>query len=210
VANFMYSNKQNTYENSEIRIALPGEALFDNIHFEYIEQENDSIPYSAIHHVHNAYTPLFKSYSISIKPRNIPTGMNKKMLIARRVSRGWVAQGGEYKNGFVATRTRMFGDFIVTLDTTPPVITPESFIAGSNYSENQKITFIITDSFSGIRKYMGTIDKKWALFEYDAKNDRLSYTIDPERLTKNERHTLEMVVTDNKDNETTFKSYFYY
>jgi hypothetical protein len=210
VARFNFTNQQNVFENSEIRVAIPGDALFNNLNFEYHQEENDSIPLSAIHHVHNAFTPLFKSYTLSIKPRNIPSGLGKKLLIARRTNRGWVAQGGEYKNGFVTTQTRMFGDFIVALDTTPPVIVPETFITGSNYSDHQTITFHIDDSFSGIRKYTATIDKRWALFEYDPKNDRISYAIDPEKLSKNESHTLEITVTDSRNNVTTFKSYFYY
>jgi hypothetical protein len=72
------------------------------------------------------------------------------------------------------------------------------------------ISFNIADSLSGIRKYAGYIDKKWALFEYDAKNDLLNYSIDGSRLDKNKIHHIDIYVTDNKQNITRYKADFYF
>jgi hypothetical protein len=210
VARFTYDSL-NVYENHDIRIAVPRDALFDNIDFQYTQVDNDSISFSAIHQVHNEFTPLFKSYILSIRPRDLPLSLNGKALIASRAADGtWVSQGGEYRNGFITTRAKVFGRFIVTVDTVPPDISPVAFITGGRYAENQVISFNITDSLSGIRKYTGYIDKNWALFEYDAKNDLLTYTIDNSKLAKNKVHPVEIIITDNKDNITRYQSDFYY
>jgi hypothetical protein len=210
VATFFYDSL-NVYENTDIRVAVPRDALFDNIHFTYAKYSNDSIPYSAVHQVHNEYTPLFKPYILSIKPRGLPASFSSSALIARRESDGsWVSVGGDFKNGFVSARVKVFGQFIVTVDTAPPVIKPLLFNSGGKYVARQVIAFTIADSLSGIRKYAGYIDKKWALFEYDAKNHLLSYTLDDNRLEKDKMHLVELYVTDNKDNVTRFRDSFYY
>jgi hypothetical protein len=206
-----FCDSLNVYENHDIRIAVPQDALFDNVDFQYKRIINDSISFSAIHQVQNIYTPLFKSYILSIKPVGLPASLNTKALIASRGSKGnWVSQGGEYKNGFVTTRVKVFGQFIVTVDTVSPIIRPMAFNPGGRYAEGQVISFNIADSLSGIRKYAGYIDKKWALFEYDAKNDLLNYSIDGGRLDKKMIHHIEIYVTDNKENVTHYKSDFYF
>ena len=210
VARFSWDSL-NVYENKDIRIALPKDALFDDIDFRYAAYDNDSVRFSAIHRVHNRYTPLIRSYVISIKPKGLSTELYDKALIASRGPKGtWLSQGGEFKNGFVTARVRVFGDFIVTVDTFPPVIKPVSFISGGKYSAGQIISFTIEDSISGIRKYTGYIDKSWALFEYDAKNNLLSYAVDSGRLVSGKLHQLEIIVSDNKDNITRFNGSFYF
>jgi len=66
----------------------------------------------------------------------------------------------------------------------------------------------IRDDFSGIKSYEPEIDGKWALFEYDQKNDVLIYQFDEERITKGSRHDLTLKVTDRKDNVNVYKTTF--
>jgi len=68
--------------------------------------------------------------------------------------------------------------------------------------------FTIKDELSGIQTFNGFIDNEWALFEYDAKNDLLFYSIDPERIEKKKEHELELFVIDNKGNIATYYSTF--
>jgi hypothetical protein len=201
----------NIFENQSIRVAIPKDALFTDIDFQYCQRASDSIPFSLIHEVHNPYTPLFNSCVISIKPRNLPESLHNKALIARRSPNGTIsAEGGEFKNGFVSTRIRSFGQFVVVVDTAPPVIKTVQFKSGAQYKDKQVISFNIADSLSGIRKYAGFIDKKWALFEYDAKTGGFSYTLDNTRIDKGKMHQLEIFITDRKSNVARYKNTFYY
>lgn len=206
-----YYDSLNIFENESVRIAMPTDALFNHMDFQYHEEKNDSFSYSLIHKVHNRYTPLLRPYILSIRSNELPVSLRGKAYVASRAAKGlWVSQGGEFSNGYVTTKVRSFGEFVISVDTVPPEIKPVSFIPQKKYMAGNTLGFTIKDSHSGIRKYAGYIDKTWALFEYDMKSDLLSYTIDQTRLTSGKVHDLEIVVTDNKGNSEKFKSSFYY
>ncbi len=205
-----YYDSLNVFENSDIRVAIPKGALFDNIDFTY-EKTNDTVMHAALHKVHNEYTPLFNNYILSVRARDSQANLYDKLLLVSKNKDGsWSSQGGEFKNGFVTARVKTFGWFSLAIDTVKPEIRPNAFIPGNKYAENQVISFTISDTLSGIRKYAGYIDKQWALFEYDAKNKLYTYTIDGSKLAKNRLHSVEIYVTDNKDNVARYLSDFYF
>jgi hypothetical protein len=209
VRKFSYDSL-NVYESTDIRVAIPRGALFDNIGFTY-EKVEDTGMYAAMHKVHNEYTPLYKNYILSVRAKDVPANLYDKLLLVSKSKDGsWLSQGGEFKNDFVTARVKTFGWFSLAVDTVKPEIVTKSFIPGGRYSENQVISFTISDTLSGIRKYAGYIDKQWALFEYDAKNSLFLYTVDSSQLAKGSLHTLEIYVTDNKDNIARYLSDFYY
>lgn len=200
----------NVYENPDIRVAIPRGALFDNIGFT-CEKLEDTLMYASWYKVHNEYTPLYKNYILSVRAKVIPANLQNKLLFVSKNKDGsWLSQGGEFKNGYVTAPVRLFGWFSLTVDTVKPEIKPKSFIPGGRYADNQVITFTISDTLSGIRKYAGYIDKQWVLFEYDAKNQLFSYALDAARLAKGSMHMLEIYVTDNKDNVARYLSNFYF
>ncbi|MBN2814051.1 MAG: hypothetical protein JXQ80_08235, partial [Bacteroidales bacterium] len=204
-------DRENVYEGAGIRVVVPKDALFGDVLFSYVHAENDSFPYSGVHKVHNPNTPLFRPYILSVRAESLPEAYATKALITSRGPKGnWISQGGEWKNDYVTTKVKLFGDFIITVDTVPPDIVPVRFTAEARYAANDLLTFSIADSLSGIRKYNGYIDKNWALFEYDAKNNLLSYRVDDTRLERGKMHELELYVSDNKDNVTRWESRFFY
>jgi hypothetical protein len=71
------------------------------------------------------------------------------------------------------------------------------------------LKFKVTDNLSGIESFRGTIDGKWVLFEYDLKNNLLSYTFDKERFQFNKNHFLNLEVTDNKGNKKVYTANFH-
>jgi hypothetical protein len=205
-----YYDSLNVFESPDIRVAIPRGALFDNIGFT-CEKLEDTLMYAAWHKVHNEYTPLYENYILSVRAKEIQANLYDKLLLVSKNKDGsWVSQGGEYKNGYVTARVRSFGWFSLTVDTVKPEISPKSFIPGGRYAENQVISFTISDTLSGIRKYAGCIDRQWGLFECDAKNRLFCCAVDSARLAKGTLHTLEIYVTDNKDNVARYLSDFYY
>ncbi len=210
VAHFDYS-KINVFENDRIRVVIPENALFTDLEFHYWESISEGAPYSMIHEIHNQYTPLLISYMLSIKPENLDSKLRHKALLARINTDGSLsAEGGEFRNGFVTGKVRSFGRFVVNIDTTPPVIKPVRFNPGAKFKNGNTISFQISDTLSGIRSYSGYIDSKWALFEYDAKNRMLSYTMDDKYLQSNKNHTFEILVTDQKGNISQYRNSFYF
>jgi hypothetical protein len=79
---------------------------------------------------------------------------------------------------------------------------------GANLTGKRDIRIRINDDLSGIKSYEGTIDGKWALFEYDQKSEMLIYRFDETRISKKSKHDLSLKVTDNRDNYRIYKCNF--
>ena len=192
-----------------IRITIPADALYDEINFTCTSSAIPRGLYSRVYRIHNPNTPLHKAMTIEISADNLPERLREKALIVQLGANGRRSNaGGAYGDGVVRTTSSVFGEFAIGVDTVPPVITPVNIKNGSNMSGIKNISFKITDNFSGISSYNGWIDGEWALFQYDAKNSLLYYVFDESRLTKNIQHTLELKVSDNKENLSEYKATF--
>ena len=93
-----------------------------------------------------------------------------------------------------------FGSYAVTVDTVAPKISP---VNQSAWNTNGVITYRITDDFSGIKSYRGTIDGKWVMFEADNKNAIVSFSVDNKKSGKRKSHEVKITVADNCGNTTT-------
>ena len=204
---FMNWKEKNTFETDEIKIHIPKNSLFDTLYFKYSKSQPQFNAYSNLHHVHTIYTPLNKSYSLSIETLNLPRELSSKAFIAEIIDDKINSIGGEIINGHIVSESKTFGDFVVLVDTIVPDIKP---LSDFNNLSNNEIKFLITDDLSGIKSFNGYIDNKWALFEYDQKNDLLFYLIDIERVKENIDHELELFVIDKSDNISTYYSKFYW
>ncbi len=206
-----YYNQDNTYQTPEVKIEIPRFALYRDIDFKYATLKSDTLPYSDLHIVHSDLIPLCSSYRLSIRTKNIPSDLSKKALIVSYDRNNEMnVFGGTWQNDFVAASVNCFGRFFIVVDTIAPSVKPVAFRTNQSYKTDDNITFEVTDDLSGLKSYNGYIDNKWALFEYDKKSNTLSYTIDEERLTAGIRHALEIVVVDDRNNISVYKSAFYY
>ncbi|HBE39880.1 MAG TPA: M23 family peptidase [Bacteroidales bacterium] len=202
-------NRSNRFRAGNIAVSIPAGALYDTLMFSYKKEAPKPGMLSEIHHVHNKYTPVHRSYSLSIKPVSIPAGKESKMLIIhQRDDKSRIPLSGKMADGFMNAQPTTFGMFYVGIDTIPPVINASGFSEGSDLSSRREMRIRITDNLSGIKSYEPIIDGKWALFEYDQKNSVLIYKFDPGRITKGINHNLVMKVTDNRDNVSTFTCNF--
>jgi hypothetical protein len=201
--------KSNDFISQGLKVSIPSGALYDTVYFRYSKSYGSRRLLSEIHHIHNRYTPVQKPYSLSIKPDTIPTGKASKLLIVQIDDKMMqIPAGGTFSNGFIKADVLSFGNFAIAIDTIPPVITTNGFLDGSDLTDRKEIRIRITDDLSGIKAYTGTIDGNWALFEYDAKNDIIFYRFDPQRITKGNKHKLQLRVTDNRDNSSTLTREF--
>jgi hypothetical protein len=105
-----------------------------------------------------------------------------------------------WSDDYISAEVRSFGKFYIGIDTIPPEITANGIADGANLSGKKEMRIRISDDLSGINYYEPTLDGKWALFEFDQKNNVLIYTFDPERITPGTKHKLSLKVADNKDN----------
>ncbi len=206
-------NQPNHFEADGIRLDCPKGAFYTDFSFDYTSfvEENDSIKFSKVHHVHQKYTPIQAPVTLSIRADGLPVGLQSKSLIAKLDEKtGELSSfGGGYQGGWVTAKIRSFGDFVVSIDTIAPVIKALSIKNHNTLVEPNRIRFKITDSFSGVKEYKGYIDGKWVLFEYDAKNSLITYHIDPDRLELKKQHRVNLLVTDNKGNKSSYDGAFF-
>jgi hypothetical protein len=98
--------------------------------------------------------------------------------------------------------------FYVGIDTVAPGIYANGLASGPDLTGKNELRIRILDDLSGIKSYEPQIDGKWALFEYDLKNNVLIYRFDPEYITKDAMHYLVLKVTDNRENQSEFSCDF--
>src|SRR4030042_3747842 len=208
---YMHWERLNAFERDDIRLIIPEGALYKDLEFQYSRMESGSGLFSAVHNLHNIYTPLHLQSELSIRPENFPESLQEKAILVKSDKEGkWQYTSGEWDNGFVKGMIPEFGNYAVSIDTSPPVIKPLNFSGIPDLSDMNSILFKVKDELSGIMSYEGYIDGDWALFEYDAKNDLVFYKFDPERISKEQNHELELYVIDNKQNINFYYTEFYW
>ena len=168
--------------------------------------ENSGI-FSDIWSIHTPLTPMHRSGYLKIEA-NVPDSLQSKALFANvSLSGSLSAAGGYYKDGYVCGNIGSFGDYCVTVDTIPPIITPR-FKSSSKTVTSRSLDFTIRDEFSGINSYRAEIDGKWILAEFDQKSRKLSVILDKDIVKKGKESELVLTVTDNKGNTSQHKYKF--
>ena len=202
-------NRNNKFVSKNIAVNIPSGALYDTLYFEFKRSAGNPLMFSDVYQIHNKYTPLHKTYNLSIKPDRIPAGKESKMLIIQLADDiNKIPLPSTWNNGYLLANPGAFGTFFIGIDTIPPLISFNGFSSGANMTGKTSMKVKISDELSGIKTYEPVIDGKWALFEYDQKNNLLTYSFDPKRIHKDTKHNLILKVTDNCDNLSTFKCEF--
>lgn len=198
-------NKVNEFNTDDIKVVFPLGTLYSDLNFTYKKLPKPTgNAWSAVHQIHNRYTPLHVGFDISIKADNLPENLRSKALI---VNSNGTSQGGFFENGYVKATPKNFGSFYIATDTLAPRIVPVNIAEGKNMAGLSKIFFRISDNLSGIKSFNGYIDGKWALMEFDTKTATLWHSFD-ER-TASGKHTLELVVADMKENTRKYTVTFF-
>nr|WP_121273916.1 M23 family metallopeptidase [Pedobacter schmidteae] len=201
---FSYAT-QNEFNNEEVKVIVPKGSLYNDMNFTYKRLPKPAgNAYSAIHQIHNNLTPLHTGFELWIKADSTLNKYKEKTVI---VSTGRSSQGGYFENGYVKAKPRNFGGYFIAIDTIAPSITPVNIADGKSMAGISKISFKIRDNLSGIKSFNGYIDGRWILMEFDTKSASLWHTFD-EKTTPG-KHTLEVIVSDMKDNNKNYTVTFY-
>lgn len=197
-------NESKSWGNTRIKLTFDSGTFYDQT---YLKIDSNKLPsaYSTSYQIHNEYTPLHKSFSLSIKLNNNNTQLpESKFVLVRIKENGSVsAYKSTFANGWVSANPKELGTFYIASDTITPKITPTNFTPGQS-TKNKMLTLKITDNLSGIETYNFYVDNQWIVADYDAKNDLIS--IDISKQVSGE-HILKAVVVDAVGNKkiNTFK-----
>jgi hypothetical protein len=201
---FSYT-KDNQFVRDGLSFKVPKEAIYEELAFAYSETPSVPGSYAPVHHLHNKLTPLHTYCELRIKYENLPSGLSSKALIVS-VGAGnhFAAVGGKSEKGWVTARIREFGNYTVAVDTQKPVIKPVNISPNKKVSKQSTIRITISDNLSGIDTYRGTLNGKWILMDYDAKNRSLVYTFDEN--IKTGKNLFVLTVTDAVGNSARYEA----
>ena len=183
-------------------------SLYEPLRFHYNTTDSVDGVFGEVHHVHFNNTPVHKKYVLSIRA-DVPDTLKSKTYIATTDLKGnfWHL-GGKWKEGFLRTKVREFGDFCIIADTINPEIKGVNIFPGKVFNTQTSIKLTVKDKNSGIKSYRAEIDGKWILMDYDYKRNLLKFNID-KSLTKG-KHTFTLKVIDNVANEKNYTAKFTY
>ncbi|MCB9189249.1 MAG: M23 family metallopeptidase [Flavobacteriales bacterium] len=209
VGKLIDASDRNLVSEDGFEAELPKNAVYEDLKYQY-SQSTISNSYSPLHQFHDDYTPVQKYFVLRLKSVGIPEGKEDKALIVEMSKNKKVAyaKGGEFKDGWVETEVRSFGDYTIKLDTVPPVITPVNITDGKNVSAQDYIQFKIADNLSGIEDYDVYIDGKWKLAFYDVKKATLTMYFDEYNDISAGSHQLKVVLEDERKNKTVLEFTF--
>lgn len=193
-----YEDK-NTYHGEGFTVEIPKGVLYDDIYFTAKATPSETYR-SPVVTVGDSDIPLAGNYTLTIdvNPDNIAD--KRQYCIVRTDGKKIVSAGGKYSDGKMTTEVNRFGHYAVTTDTKAPVITPENKVS---WGKNGRISYRVSDNLSGIDSYRCEIDGKWVMLEHDGKTGRLSYRLEPERVTRGKTHKVVLSVTDGCGNTAT-------
>jgi len=198
----------NEFQQGPVRVELPPNALYQDLDFTFSNSPASRGSLTPFYKISSAEVPVHLPYRLSIDCPQIDPALHKRLLLLTLDEDGQVvAAGGGYQNGTVVAELRQFGEYAVGLDT----IAPEIIFRGRkdpDLSGSKQLRFTVRDQLSGIATYEGYIDNRWALFEYDPKNESLSYTFDTQYVTPDSEHEMELYAADEKGNVSLYHRTF--
>ncbi len=192
-------------------IHFPKGTLYEDLYLNYHSSyENSKNVYSPVLHLMDYTIPVHQFYTLGLKSKNLPDSLKSKAFIAYCQKDNTIqSQGGIWKEDYLTAEVRDLGDFSIMVDTEAPIIKPLNF--KSNMRGYNVASFKVKDNYETARNvaYLninGYIDGKWVLFEYDAKNDKITHRFEAD-LPKG-KHQLRLIVRDNRGNEAVFEQGF--
>ena len=189
---------------------IPANSFYTDIPAHFEVTPNNGTGYGKLFSVLDPSIPVHNFMEISMPiPQELQTA---KGLTGARINNGngLVFAGGKRNGDQWVIRTREPGVYCFTTDTVSPSIRLLQSPPNRNYTGRDIISIAIKDGFSGISDYRVTIDGRWALFEYDAKNNVLNGLFRNLRIAKDSSHSLEVMAVDQTGNQQVFKTSFIY
>ena len=198
----------NLFQNEAVRVDIPANALYEDLEFSFSSSPAYGSTLTPFYHIASEEVAIHSPITLSIPCPEMDPELHKRLLLVSLEDDGeLVSAGGTYRDQRVVARLRQFGKFAIALDTIAPEIIFRGS-SGTDLRQAKELRFTIRDELSGIAHYEGYIDDHWALFEYDPKNESLSYSFDKQRITPETEHKLELYISDEKGNVNLFEHSF--
>ena len=199
-----FIDHNSTYNQSygPYSLMIPKGALYQSVFLD-ISQSADTLK------VHKDIVPLHKNMIISYDMSSKENDNLKQYYIGRVTSWGAVYHVNTRRKGnILSAATRTMGTYAVSKDDTPPTIKPINFKNKQWITKNKTLRLKIADKDTGVDGYRAMVNGKFILMEYDYKTGVITHDFSDGVVTDSENE-LNVIVTDNVGNSTTFEATFY-
>ena len=200
--NFILAGKPNNFDLGAAKVYFPANTFYENFYMR-LEKGTDTVT------IHDNSVPAHRNFTITFDASKYPEEARSQLFIARLDERSRPSYTSTYKRGTTfTTRTRELGRYTLAKDTVAPKVWAKNFKEHQWLTNYRYLSLHISDDLSGIDEYKATINGEWILMEYEPKTSTLTYNFD-DRIENKTECNLEVIVTDNVGNSTTFKSSFF-
>ncbi len=203
-ANWFDYAKANSINQDDLSLNFKAGTFYTSFNFYLKKMKASKDYYSDLFHIHKEQVPVHKSFKIKIKTKKLPAKLQSKALIVCLNGKDPNPKGGKFVDGFVETTSKELGKYAIMVDTKPPKITALNIHNGKKIKGYKKISFKVKDDLSGINKYVGKLNGKWILVEFDPKTDKMFYLVDS-RMKKG-KNKFELMVEDDRGNQANYSA----
>lgn len=171
-------------------------SLYDTI---YLEAYYQSLPDHRleIYQIGDPNIALANNIQINFKPVLDYSGSDKYALYSTSNFKNYEFVSNKWDDGQIKVLTKSFGSFTILEDTVPPQIKPVKL-------SPKRVSFIIKDDLSGIKRFEARLNGDWLLMHYDPKQNFIwSETLVPNNPVKGE---LFLYIEDNVGNKNQFET----
>ncbi|HLT50568.1 MAG TPA: M23 family metallopeptidase [Arenibacter sp.] len=199
---YIIAKKPSNYDLGAAKVYFPANTFYDNFYID-LKKGTDTVT------IHNNKVSAHRNFTITFDVSRYSDAERKQMFIGRLDENLGATYSSTYKRGNTfTTRTRNLGTYALAKDTVAPRIRPKNFKDQQWLTNYNFLSLRIDDDLSGINTYNATLNGEWILMEYEPKDHTITYNFDDIILDKNQ-FELEVIVTDNVGNSSTFTSTFY-
>jgi hypothetical protein len=200
--NYVIAKKPNNFDLGIAKVYFPANTFYDDFYID-LKKGSDTVM------IHNNTVPCHRNFTITFDASKYSQEEQKQLFIARLDKYRKPNYITTYKRGSnFTTRTRDLGTYTLAKDTIAPKISANNFKEKQWLNNYHYLSLRITDDLSGIDTYNATLNGEWILMEYEPKTNTLTYNFDDRILDKKECN-LEVIVTDNVGNTSTFTRTFF-
>ena len=204
LCNLFTTSEPNLFQHPNVKFTLGDNMLYDGFCFKLANMPS-GWTYSDKYTIGTPNIPAHHSYDLYIKP-NKPIPFDKRSKVAmiywdgKKEDGRAAVDGGE---GWYKASVRDFGTWYLVPDTEPPVIKAVQK-DGSNLAKAPRVSFIIKDETTSVKKFRAELDGKWICMEQHG--DNFFYEFD-EHCSKG-KHEIVVTASDENDNQQTLRFTF--
>ena len=188
-----------TFKNKEL--FFPRKTFFNDVKIELFENK-DQIEIGP-----NLF-PIANPFEIKFGFNEKDSLRSAQTFIAKKMKKSLVYLPTKLEESKLIAKVNELGVYTLARDSVAPTVMPDNFKKNQWLSNYQSLNLKIDDDFSGIKKYRGTINGEWVLFEYEPKRKILTYDFF-DKYSEKLKHNLELEVEDNVGNKKIFKTTFF-